>query len=196
MKNITSCAADCALNMMGKENGCLKLMKDANPEMILVHCVIHRQNLVAQNISLVLNEVLHTVIKCVNVIKASAKCERLFKLFCEEQNEDHVRLLLHTEVRWLSKGNCLKIMELFDSGFLNDKPEMKHLLTIDCKAFVSYLADIFEKLNIIISNFKEQIKLLSMQKRRYLVLLPISSYVRNILTTKTFNSSTGSKNWK
>ncbi|GFV73023.1 uncharacterized protein TNCV_1734911 [Trichonephila clavipes] len=32
-----------------------------------------------------------------------------------------------------------------------------------------------------------------MQKRRYLVLLPISSYVRSILTTKTLNSSTGSK---
>ncbi|GFV21807.1 protein ZBED8 [Trichonephila clavipes] len=95
MKNITSCAADGAPNMMGKKNDCLKLMKDANPEMILVHCVIHRQNLVAQNISPVLNEILHTVIKCVNVIKASAKCEQLFKLFCE-QNEDHVRLLLHT----------------------------------------------------------------------------------------------------
>ncbi|GFT72064.1 SCAN domain-containing protein 3 [Trichonephila clavipes] len=152
MKNITSCAADGAPNMMGKKNGCLKLMKDANPEMILVHCVIHMQNLVAKNISPILNEVLHTVIKCVNVIKASARCERLFMLFCEEQNEDHVRLLLHTEVRWLSKGNCLKrFMELFDtlSNFLNDKPEMKHLLTIDGKTFVNYLADIFEKLNIL-----------------------------------------------
>ncbi|GFW01640.1 uncharacterized protein TNCV_4085551 [Trichonephila clavipes] len=82
----------------------------------------------------------------------SAKCQRLFKLFCEEQNEDHVRLLLHTEVRWLSKENCLKrFMKLFDtlSDFLNDKPEMKHRLTIDGKAFVSYLADIFEKLNIL-----------------------------------------------
>ncbi|GFW03066.1 zinc finger BED domain-containing protein 5 [Trichonephila clavipes] len=38
MKHITSCAADGAPNMMGKKNGCLKLMKDANPEMILVHC--------------------------------------------------------------------------------------------------------------------------------------------------------------
>ncbi|GFX03674.1 SCAN domain-containing protein 3 [Trichonephila clavipes] len=62
MKNITSCAADGAANMMGKKNGCLKLMKDANPEMILVHCVIHRQNLVAKNISPILNEVLHTVL--------------------------------------------------------------------------------------------------------------------------------------
>ncbi|GFU59028.1 SCAN domain-containing protein 3 [Trichonephila clavipes] len=58
----TSCAADGASNMMGKKNGCLKLMKDANPEMILV---IHRQNLVAKIISPVLNEILHTVIKCV-----------------------------------------------------------------------------------------------------------------------------------
>ncbi|GFT25591.1 SCAN domain-containing protein 3 [Trichonephila clavipes] len=63
MKNITSCAADGAPNMMGKKNDCLKLMKDTNPEMILVHCVIHRQNLIAKNISPVLNEVLQTVIK-------------------------------------------------------------------------------------------------------------------------------------
>ncbi|CAK9816162.1 SCAN domain-containing protein 3 [Anthophora plagiata] len=82
MKNITSCAADSANNMMGKKNGCLKLMKDANPEMILVHCVIHRENLVAKNISPVLNEVLHSVIKCINAIKANAKCEHHFKLFC------------------------------------------------------------------------------------------------------------------
>ncbi|GFT40208.1 protein ZBED8 [Nephila pilipes] len=152
MKNITSCAADGAPNMMGKKNDCLKFMKDANPEMIIVHCVIHKKNLVAKNISPVLNEVLHAVIKCVNTIKASAKCERLFKLFCEEQNEDHGRLLFHTEVRWLSKGNCLKrFMQLFDaiSVFLSEKLEMKYLLTIDGKAFVSYLADIFEKLNIL-----------------------------------------------
>lgn len=127
MQNITSCAADGAPNMMGKKNGCLKLMKDENPEMILVHCVIHRQNLVAKNISPHLNEVMKKVIKCINSIKANAKCERLFKLFCEEQNADHVRLLLHTEVRWLSKGNCLKrFMELFDAlrDFLSEKPEM------------------------------------------------------------------------
>ncbi|XP_071041770.1 protein FAM200C-like [Parasteatoda tepidariorum] len=107
---------------------------------------------IARKILPVLNEVLHSVIKCINDIKANAKCELLFKLFCEEQNADHVRLLLHTEVRWLSKGNCLKrFMELFDilSDFLSDKPKMKYLSTIDDKAFVSYSVDIFEKLNIL-----------------------------------------------
>jgi hypothetical protein len=41
-------------------------------------------------------------------------------------------------------------MELFDilSVFLNDKPEMKLLQTLVGQAFVSYLTDFFEKLNI------------------------------------------------
>ena len=59
--------------MMGKKNGCLKLMKDENPDMLLVHCVIHRQNLVAKNLSPVLNKVMNLVVKCINSIKASAK---------------------------------------------------------------------------------------------------------------------------
>ena len=73
-------------------------------------------------------------------------------------------LLFHAEIRWLSKGNCLKrFIELFN--ILSEKLEMKHLLPVDDKAFVSHLADIFEKLNIL----KKQVKLLPMQKQRYLV---------------------------
>jgi len=64
----------------------------------------------------VLNEVTYSVIKSINAIKLNAKRERLFKLFYEEPNEDHVRLLFHTEVRWQSQGNCLKrFMKLFDT---------------------------------------------------------------------------------
>jgi hypothetical protein len=42
-------------------------------------------------------------------------------------------------------------MESFDilTGFFNDKPEMKLLQTFDGQAFVSYLTDIFEKLNML-----------------------------------------------
>lgn len=38
---------------------------------------------------------------------------------------------------------------MFFFYFLSDNPEMKHLLTIGDKAFVSYLTDIFEKLNML-----------------------------------------------
>ena len=43
IENITSCAADGAPAMMGKK-GCLKISKDKNREMLLVNCVIHREN--------------------------------------------------------------------------------------------------------------------------------------------------------
>ena len=42
-----STAADGAPTMMGRRNGVLKLLKDDNPDMITVHCMIHRENLVA-----------------------------------------------------------------------------------------------------------------------------------------------------
>ena len=147
-ENITSCTTDGAPVMMDK-NGYLKMMKDENPEVLLVHSVIHRENFVSKNISPVLNEVLKSVKKCINAIKANAKCQHIFKQICEEKNVDNVRLRLHTEVKWFSKGIFFK--ELFDvlRNFLNYKFEMSHLLTADGKMFVSYLADIFKKLNIL-----------------------------------------------
>ncbi|XP_014774615.2 SCAN domain-containing protein 3-like [Octopus bimaculoides] len=167
-EKITSCAAEGAPVMMGKKNVCLKLVKDENPEMLLVHCVIHRENLISKNMSPILNEVLKSVIKC---IKVNTKCERLFKQFCE--NADYVRLLSHPEVRWLSKGNCLKrFMELFDvSDFLSDKPEMKHLLTVDGKAFVSYLTDICEKLNMLNEQLQGSNK----------ILIDLTNFARKLL---------------
>ena len=147
--NIVSCAANGAPAMMGKNTGCLKLLKDENPNMLVVHCVIHREHLVAKNLAPKLHEILHSAIKCINYIKANAKTERLFQKFCEVNHANHVRLLLHTEVRWLSKENCpRRLMELFEplSEFLKDKSEMTLLMTTDGKAYVSYLEDIFEKL--------------------------------------------------
>ena len=44
-----------------------------------MHCVIYRQNLASKKVSPVLNETLNAVIKCINTIKANAKCERLFQ---------------------------------------------------------------------------------------------------------------------
>ncbi|XP_067134902.1 protein FAM200A-like [Centruroides vittatus] len=142
MRNITSCA-DGAPAIMGKKCGCLKLMKDDNTEMMLAHCVIYRENLVSEKLSPSLNEIIHSVIKCINFIKANAKYERFFKLFCEDKNAEHNRLLLHTEIR-LSQGNCLKrFLELFDflGEFLNDKLKMILLKSVNSQAFLSYLTE-------------------------------------------------------
>ena len=66
--NIVSCAADGAPAIMGKNTECLKLLKDENPNMLVVHCVIHREHLVAKNLASKLLEILHSAIKCINYI--------------------------------------------------------------------------------------------------------------------------------
>ena len=56
--------------------------------MLLVHCVIRREYIVSRNINPALNEVLRSAMKCINAIKDNAKCERLLKQFCENENAD------------------------------------------------------------------------------------------------------------
>ena len=95
--------------------------------MIVVNCVIHRENLVAKNITPFLNGVLHSFINLINYIIDNGKFECLFNQFCENKDADYLRLLLHTEVWWISKENCLKrLMGLYNVlyDFLSDKPEM------------------------------------------------------------------------
>ena len=73
-------------------------MKNDNPQMLAVHYVIHRENLVAKNMSSDLNAIMKAAVKCINLIKALPKTDRLFKVFCTHMEEAHVRLLLHCEV--------------------------------------------------------------------------------------------------
>ena len=116
LTNIISCATNGTPSIVGHHSGFLSYLKKAVPKVLTVHCVIHRQHLVAKNLSEKLHESLSTVITEVNKIKANALNSRLLHQLCIENDEDFQYLLLHTEVRWLSKGNCLKrFYTLFNS---------------------------------------------------------------------------------
>ena len=69
-----------------------------------MYCVIQRQHQVAKNLSGSLHESSWKVVQAVNKIKKSALQSRLFKQLCGENDEEFEVLLLHTEVRWLSKA--------------------------------------------------------------------------------------------
>ncbi|GBL98776.1 SCAN domain-containing protein 3 [Araneus ventricosus] len=47
-------------------------------------------------------------VKVVNFIKGNSTNTRLFKSLCGDMDSLHTTLLLHTEVRWISRGNVLK----------------------------------------------------------------------------------------
>ena len=130
--------------------GFLSYLKKAVPKVLTVHCVIHRQHLVAKNLSEKLHESLSSVITAVNKIKANALNSRLFHQLCIENDEDFQCLLLHTEVRWLSKGSCLKrFYTLFNSVldfFQESNPELYDKLK-SSKTDIAYLTEMFSKFN-------------------------------------------------
>ncbi|XP_026331329.1 SCAN domain-containing protein 3-like [Hyposmocoma kahamanoa] len=148
--NIISVATDGAPAMVGRYRGFISHLKRIIPGLTAIHCVIHRQHLVAKHLSDRLNRSLHFVIKAVNKIRSNALNTRLFAQLCDENDEDFQRLLLHTEVRWLSKGACLtRFYSVFDSvlEFLESRdPDLKENL-IKFKADIAYLTDLFKKFN-------------------------------------------------
>jgi zinc finger BED domain-containing protein 5/7/8/9 len=55
----------------------------------------------------VLKKTLDAAVQTINFVKANAKHSRIFTAVCEDMGADHKSLLLHTEVRWLSRGILL-----------------------------------------------------------------------------------------
>ena len=98
---------DGAPAMLGKHSGFKAKLQQVAPHAFMIHCMIRRQALAAHTMPESLMNVLSQVIKIVNHIKASALNTRLFRLFCNEMDADHMNLLFHTQVRWLSRGNVI-----------------------------------------------------------------------------------------
>ncbi|KAK2701630.1 hypothetical protein QYM36_019730 [Artemia franciscana] len=95
---------------------------------------------------------LNDVVKIMNFTKSRATNSRPFRMLCEDLGSIPVSLLLHTEVRWLSRGKVLsRLFELKSElqAFFIDPPF--HLSSSISDVLwlkkVTYLADMFCKLN-------------------------------------------------
>ena len=170
MYNIIACATDGAPAMVGRHRGFISYLKNAVPEVLAVHCVVHREHLVAKHLSDRLHNSLHIVIKVVNKIKSSALKDRIFRQLCYTNETEFERLLLHTEVRWLSRGKCLsRFYSLFDTivEFLQEENLELMQLVRATKSDISYLADLYEKFNVM--NLQLQGNLVTLVKCKTIV---------------------------
>lgn len=151
LHNIVACATDGAPAMVGRYRGFVAFLKAEVPNVLCIHCVVHRQHLVAKNLGESLHSSLNIVVRAINKIKSNAKNDRMFRLLCQDNNEEYIRLLLHTEVRWLSKGACLNrfvalystIIQFFERS--SETTLCQQLAVVKKDAF--YLADIFKRFN-------------------------------------------------
>ncbi|KAG0434301.1 Protein ZBED8 [Dictyocoela muelleri] len=91
LTNILTVATDGALAMIGRHKGFISYLKKLHPDVVTVHCVFHRQHLVAKNLSSRLHDSLNYVIQAVNKIKCSPLNTRLFNQICIENEK---RLLI------------------------------------------------------------------------------------------------------
>lgn len=152
-KNCISVCTDGAKAMSGHTKGLLGLVKEVTPECKFTHCCLHREALIAKFLPDDLQNVLNESVKIVNFIKTRPLKSRVFSLLCEEMGSLHKKLLLHTEVRWLSGGNVLRrLFELHNElriFFMDHKFDLSaKLYDLKWLLQLAYLADIFEKMNV------------------------------------------------
>lgn len=94
-------------------SGLTARIKEIAPECESTYCVIHREMLASQKMSQERNTVLNDAVKVIYHIKVHTLNSCLFEQLCKEMNREHRRLLLYTEIRWLSRGRLLaRVFEL------------------------------------------------------------------------------------
>lgn len=85
------------------------MVKNQNPDVQITHCVLYHEALIAKAMPPDLTLALEQAVKIVNFIKSQPLKSWLFTigLLWNEMGSEHQSLLLHAEVRWLSRGKVL-----------------------------------------------------------------------------------------
>jgi hypothetical protein len=93
----------------------------------------YRETLISKSVVPDVRKVLDEMIKMVNYIKSRPLQSRLFSALCSVMEAAHSQLLLHVQVRWLSRGWVLsRIYELREEltiFFTSEESELADLLS-------------------------------------------------------------------
>ncbi len=142
--------------MVGRVNGFIAKCRqdDAFPDFLNYHCIIHQQALCAKMLNM--KEIMDVATKIACSIRARSLQRRLFRAHLEKADCDHSELLLHTDVRWLSRGKflqrfrelCPEIKEfLRESGHAEYKQLNDEEWLLDL-AFLTDLSNMLNDLNL------------------------------------------------
>ena len=152
MDKLVSVCTDGAPCMIGKNKGFVALLREhENRPILSFHCILHQEALCAQLCGKEFAEVMDVVTSVVKFIVARALNDRQFKALMDEVGNNYPGLLLHSNVRWLSRGKVLsRFAACLDEirTFLEMK-NVKHpeLTNLEWLRKFYYLVDMTEHLN-------------------------------------------------
>ena len=134
MYKLVSITTNGAPAMVGRVNGFIAKCRqdDAFPDFLNYHCIIHQQALCAKMLNM--KEIMDVATKIACSIRARSLQRRLFRAHLDKAGCDHSELLLHTDVRWLSRGKFLK-------RFRELCPEIKEFFRVSGRAEYKQLND-------------------------------------------------------
>ena len=147
--------------MMGKNIGLLGILSREYLYIKRNYCIIHLRSLSLKDLPPNFSDVMQVVISTVNYVKARDLNSRMFKKLCITENSNHQTLLMHTVVRWLSRGKTLERVFLFRrelATFSHDK-EHKNARYFHDPRFLTRLAlltDVFEYVNKLDTELQEK----------------------------------------
>lgn len=154
-KSCVGICTDGAPSMVGCIKGLVSFIKKQNENVIITHCFLHREALMSKTLGEKLKEVLDQVVQMVNFVKTRPVKSRIFEQICINMDSQHRRLLLHTDVRWLSRGKVLTRVHELRQELLTffESMEQSYFCNLLRSEFwvakLRYLANIFQHLNIL-----------------------------------------------
>ncbi|CAH0731335.1 unnamed protein product, partial [Brenthis ino] len=111
LKKLLSVTTDGAPAMVGAKKGLVHLLRTnakCNENLFSYHCIIHKTVLCCK-LNPNLESIMQEVIKIINFLRAKSSLKhRELKIFLDEVDAQYDDLLLHNNVRWLSKGCVLQ----------------------------------------------------------------------------------------
>lgn len=171
MKKLISVTTDEAPAMIGCRKGLVQRLNSdpkCNENLLSYHCIIH-QSVLCCTLDPSLQNKMQTVIQIINFIRSkSALKHRQFKSLLEETEPQFNDLLLHNNVRWLSKGLVLErfftVLEEIKKFLSNSyqKAASEYLSFLDVAenvATIAFLTDVFKHLNFLNLNLQGNGKL-------------------------------------
>lgn len=107
MSNMVCIVTDGCPSMISASEGLVSRLRQMNPNLLSYHCIIHCSALAAK-LSGDLSNLMCKLLRLINFLRSASQLQRrLLRAFLEEVEAEYTDLLLHNDVRWLSRGQCL-----------------------------------------------------------------------------------------